>query len=391
MIGALRRPSVSGWWAGPGPARAGLAGRLTQGERGQGAVGGRRAHGRAAARRGGLRGDQGPLPVELATSLRPPAGPPRPAACLAGLTASGRSNLARRKVSGLGAAGSVRLQRWPRAEPGPRPPGQASATAAHSPWSSHWLPRTARHRLRASNPRERRVAQSPRKSASLGLPAQSPRHGWDTPPAPPMSGAPGIGAVCAARAEALPVRREPIPALRTPRGPPSATQAQQPRHALSGSRNQLRTSGCSKRRPGNSRRLGGHCCRAPTTPGAILLPPRALLGQAAAGSRAPPHRARPQTRGPAPGHQGDVPEPISPASRRRMSAPPDRPATLPSNLRRLQTPAHGPSCQSSFCCLANAPLISSQPTPACLCPAPSSLLPTTEKRDPHGHFGKQFG
>ena len=136
--------------------------------------------------------------------------------------------------------------------------------------------------------------------------------------------------------------------------------------------NQLRTSGCSKRRQGNRRRLGGQRCWARATPGAIL----GLLE---------PSRARP-LRAPGPGraHQaadagagtrapGDVPRPISPAPRRRVLLLTGR-RLSPSNLR-LQTPARPLPVQSSLCLASPLyPLPRPHPTPTCLCPAPSAFF-----------------
>lgn len=283
-----------------------------------------RAHGRAAARARGPAGIKEPLPVELATSLRPPAGPPRPAACLAGLTASGRSNLARRKVSGLGAAGSVRLN-------AAMASGRARAASAGSgrrrrrlpmelPLASPGLRATASARpIRASAGSPRPVA------AQVPLPRACPpnhRAGWDTPPAPPMSGAPGIGC-CLCR----PVRRhfrcvENQSALRTPRGPPSATQAQQPRHALSGSHQSaphlrlLQTAAWQQPAAGRALLPGAN------NPGSDPLASSSPLGPGRCGLPGPAVRARPQTRGPAPGHQGTSLDRSAPRHAGRCSSRP---------------------------------------------------------------------
>lgn len=363
---------VSGWWAGPGPARAGLAGRLTQGERGRGAVGGqRREHTKEQPpERGGLRGSKN----DCQWSWPPPFVHPRAhrarlPALLASPPPDGRTWRGGRSRGWARRAASGSTQRWPRAEPGPRPPGRAGAAAA-SPWSSHWpLRDSAPQPPRVQSPRARGpCAQSPRMSRPRWACAQSPRklgHASSSPnerrlrhwvlSVPPL-------------AEALPVRRAPIgvgsSAGRLNLGSPD-TFCPDPT-------NQLRTSGCSKRRQGNRRRLGGQRCWARTTPGAIL----GLLE---------PSRARP-LRAPGPGraHQaadagagtrapGDVPRPISPAPRRRVLLLTGR-RLSPSNLR-LQTPARPLPVQSSLCLASPLyPLPRPHPTPTCLCPAPSAFF-----------------
>lgn len=134
-----------------------------------------RAHGRAAARARGPAGIKEPLPVELATSLRPPAGPPRPAACPAGLTASGRSNLARRKISGLGAAGSVRLN-------AAMASGRARAASAGSGRRRRRLPME----LPLASPGLRATASGVQSARARGPRAQSPRKSRSPGPARPI-------------------------------------------------------------------------------------------------------------------------------------------------------------------------------------------------------------
>lgn len=167
------------------------------------------------------------------------------------------------------------------------------------------------------------------------------------------------------RAEALPVRREPIsvensagPALRdsssaTPtrlvRIPPISSA---PPVAPNGG---LATAGgwegtaAGRQQP----RERSSCLLEPSWARPLRAPGPRRARQAAdagAGTRAP----------------GDVPRPISPASRRQVLLPTGR-RLSPSNLR-LQTPARPLPVQSSFCLANPLPLV---PTP----PLPASVLP----------------
>lgn len=248
--------------------------------------------------------------------------------------------------------------------------------------ASTGLPRTAR-RPRVQSPRTRvsraqsprrcrprwACAQSPRKSRPRWARAQSPSRLGHASSSLPMSGASDIGCCLCS-----PVRRhfrcvEHQSALRALRGPPPRLKCCNPDPPCLDPANLPRTSRCSKRLPGNHRRLGGQRCRAPTSPGAIL----GLLE---------PSRARPlRSPGPRCAHQaadlgagtGERPSTDQPRAT-RAGAPPDRPATLPFTPR-LQTPARSLPVQSSLCLASPLyPLPRPHPTPACLCPAPSAFF-----------------
>lgn len=201
-----------------------------------------------------------------------------------------------------------------------------------------------------------------------------------------MSGASDIGCCLC-----CPVRRhfrcvQHQSALRALRGPPPRLKCCNPDTPCLDPATQPRTSSCFKRLPGNHRRLGGQRCRAPTSPGAIL----GLLE---------PSRARPlRAPGPRCAHQaadvgagtGGRPSTDQPRAT-RAGAPPDRPATLPFKPTPAD-PRPVPSCPvQPLPSQPPLPLSSSPPHPCLPLSCTFSLLPTTEERNPHGHFGKQFG
>lgn len=316
---------MSGWWAGPGPAGAGLTGRLTQGERGQGAVGGqRREHTEEQPpERGGLRGSKNhcqwswPPPF-----VHPRAHRARLPALLASPPPDGRTWRGGRSRGWARRAASGSTQRWPRAEPGPRPPGRAGAAAA-SPWSSHWPPPDCAPPPPASNPRERGVPAPSRRAspAPPGLPAQSPRRLGHASSSPNERCPRHWVLSVPPRAEALPVRREPIsvensagPALRdsssaTPtrlvRIPPISSA---PPVAPNGGR--ATAGGWEGTAAGRQQpRERSSASSSPLGPGRCGLP----------GSTA---RARPQTWGPAPGHRGTSLDRSAPRHAGRCSSRP---------------------------------------------------------------------
>lgn len=226
-----------------GGAGAGLAGRLTQGERDRGAVGGqRREHTEEQPpERGGLRrsksGCQWSWPPPL---VHPRAHRARLPALLASPPPDGQTWRGGRSRGWARRAASGSTQRWPRAEPGPRPPGRAGAAAA-SPWSFHWPPpdRAPPARPIPAN------AGFPRPIAAQMPPPLSPRPIAAQVP-PPLDPYP-ITEQARARlqlppnerrlrhwvlsvlpsAEALPVRPAPI-GVESSAGPASATQVLQP-------------------------------------------------------------------------------------------------------------------------------------------------------------------
>lgn len=139
-----------------------------------------RASRKAAARVRGPAGIKGWRSAGPAASLRPPG------ACLAGLTASGRSNLARRKISGLGPAGSVRLSAA--MAKGRAPPASARSTRRRRR-PMQLAPSSSQDR---APPPAGPSVQSPRRYRLCCACIQSPRGPGHASDSRPMGGALGI-------------------------------------------------------------------------------------------------------------------------------------------------------------------------------------------------------
>lgn len=179
-VGARARRGGTYWgrrgFTGAGGARSGAYPGRSRPRRCPQGVG--RARGRGAARARRSAKIEGGRSASRLNSLRGPGTPPSPAALRASVTASGRSNLARRKISGLGPEGSDRLKA---AMASGRAP--ARAPAAGSTRRLRMQPAPASFG-RPPPPRPGTCVQSPRGPGllpRLGLPPNH-RAGWDLSP-----------------------------------------------------------------------------------------------------------------------------------------------------------------------------------------------------------------